>query len=217
MVVAPYDDFGFGPIAGDSVETRSRWVEDELGITGWQDVCQNSLPVLKASIDADMPPIAWISPDSASSVAGFLWWLSHMDHREILVQEVPRLGLLNPQSLIEHFDREVPLTVADRNIHRALWQKLQSENAPLRVLTDDRLLSASIDYFDAALIKRVTPEWRKMARILGDTLHDFHETGVFQAGDIILSARLCYLAETGSLEWQGDLSDIRNCHLRLPK
>ncbi|PHQ61615.1 MAG: hypothetical protein COC10_11790 [Sphingobium sp.] len=78
IVVAPYDDFSFGPIDRDDANARAQWVENELGYSDWQKIFEDSLPVLSASMEASKPPIAWISPDSAHSAAGFLWWLSHM-------------------------------------------------------------------------------------------------------------------------------------------
>jgi len=216
VVVAPYDDFSFGPIDTDDASTRAQWVENELGYSEWQKVFEDSLPVLSASMKAGKPPIAWISPDSAHSVAGFLWWLSHMEGKECLVLDVPRLSLLGPEAMSGYLDQAAPLPAARREISLTLWRKLQAENASLRVLSDNELMSAPIEYFDPALLKHVTPEWQKMAKIVGLALGDFAENGIYQAGDLVLAARLANLAEAGILEWQGDLSRMARCEMRLP-
>lgn len=213
-VVAPYDDFSFGPIDADNAEARARWVESELGYSDWQEVFEDSLPALNASKEASEPPIAWVSPDSAHSVAGFLWWLSHMDDKPCFVLDVPRLSLLGPDGMNTHIDQAKPLSAARRAGDLALWKQLQSENAPLRVLKGDKLTSAPMEYFDSALLGQITGKWQKMAMIVGRTLAAFSEAGVFQTGDLVLAARLTRLAEAGILEWQGDLSDMRHCELR---
>jgi hypothetical protein len=76
------------------LNARAQWVENELGYSDWQNIFENSLPVLSDSMETSKPPIAWISPDCARSVAGFLWWLSHMESKECLVLDVTRLSLL---------------------------------------------------------------------------------------------------------------------------
>jgi hypothetical protein len=216
IVVAPYDDFTFGPIDKDDGEARAQWVESELGYEGWQEIFEDSLPVLSASTEVGEPPVAWISPDSAHSVAGFLWWLSHMGGRECLVLDVPRLSLLGPGAMSEYLDKAKPLSVARRASSVALWEQLQVENAPLRVLGEDGLMSAPIEYFDTALLGHLTPEWQKMARIVGSALYDFAENGVYQTGDLVLASRLTDLAEAGTLEWRGDLGNMARCEMRLP-
>lgn len=216
VVLAPYDDFSFGPIDEDNADTRAQWVEKELGYSRWHKVYEDSLPVLSASMEADRPPMAWVSPDSACSVAGFLWWLSHMDGRECLVLDVPRLSLIGPDEMTMSLEQATPLPAARRENSLALWRRLQSENAPLRVLRDNGLMSAPIEYFDPALLKHVTSEWQKMATIVGRALCEFDENGIYQTGDLVLAARLADLAEVGMLEWQGDLTDMRRCEIRLP-
>ena len=55
-----------------------------------------------------------------------------------------------------------------------------------------------------------------MARIVGEALASFLEDGTHQTGDLVLYGRACVLAESGSLEWRGDLSSMQACELRLP-
>lgn len=216
IAVAPYDYFSFGPIDTDDAEARDRWVEEVLGYSGWREALEDSLPVLTASAEARMPPIAWVSPNDARCVAGFLWWLSHQGDRDCLVLEVPNLSLLHPEELLAYLDKAQPLTAERRAEWLAIWAQLQAENAPLRVLSDQGLVSAPIDYFDAELLRNATPEWRRMALIVAYVLGEFHDTGRYQTCDLVLAARLATLAEDGELEWRGDLYTMRECSLRLP-
>lgn len=215
-VVSPYDDFSFGPIDFDDASTRAQWVEEELGYGDWLDIYDSSLPSVTESLNAELPPIVWFAPDCTTSAMGFLWWLSQVGHLGCSILEVPKLSQLNPQRLIKHLGREVPLSSVKRTESLALWSRLKAENAPIRVLGGSGLKSASIDYFDDALIANVTSRWRKMALIVAHTLIGFDETGLYQTGDLVLGARLAALAEAGVLEWRGDLNNMRLCELRLP-
>lgn len=218
IAVAPYDDLSFGPIARYDAEARDAWVEAVLGYADWGEAVEDSLPVLLASAETPAPPIVWISPDSAQSVAGFLWWLSHQGERDCLVLEVPRLHTLHAEELLDYLDRAEPLPAARRAAWLATWARLQAEDAPLRVLgADGALESAPLDHFDADLLRHATAAWQKMALIVGTVLREFADNGLYQAGDIVLHARLADLAEAGALEWLGDLSVMRGCALRLPQ
>ncbi|WP_145203812.1 DUF3658 domain-containing protein [Sphingobium sp. B2] len=216
IVVAPYDDFSFGPIDRDDANARAQWVENELGYSDWQKIFEDSLPVLSASMEASKPPIAWISPDSAHSAAGFLWWLSHMADKECQILDVPRLSLLDPESMTEYLDKAEPLSAGRRARSLGLWLQLQAENAPLRILGDAGLMSAPLEHFDAALLEHATPEWQKMARIVAGVLGDFFLEGIYQTSDLVLGSRLADLAEAGILEWRGDLGHMASCEMRLP-
>jgi hypothetical protein len=215
-VVSPYDDFSFGPIADDDANTRAKWVEDVLGCTDWQDVFDNSLPVLTASELADRTVIAWVSPTTTSSVAGYLWWLSHIGDRAFDLLEIPDLNTLPADRMTAYFERATPVSAERRKADIASWERLKAENAPLRIMTRSGLVSAPLDVFDATLLGNARKQWRKAALIVGMTLGDFIDGAFFQTGDLVLFARLVSLAEAGVLEWQGDLAHMRNCEMRLP-
>lgn len=138
-----------------------------------------------------------------------------MDGKDCQVLDVPGLSLLGPDALGQYLDQAVPLSRERREICLALWKKLKAENAPFRVLIDNGLISAPIEYFDPLLLKHIAPEWQKMAMIVGRALWEFAESGIYQTGDLVLAARLTHLAETGILEWQGELGDMARCKLRL--
>jgi hypothetical protein len=215
-VLYAFDNFSFGPIATDDAETRVRWVEDKLRCTGWRDVTDSSAAFL-AAFDSPITSVtAWISRRETWSYAGYLWWLSHIGYAPISVIEVAKLSIMNAKQMVEILDRAVPLSTEDRKLHQARWEQLKIENAPLRVIASEGLVSAQIDHFDDSLLSHATFEWQKMARIVASALVEFIDTGVHQASDLVLCARLADLAEAGRLEWRGDLSHMQRCELRLP-
>ncbi|WP_428538970.1 DUF3658 domain-containing protein [Rhodopila sp.] len=123
---------------------------------------------------------------------------------------------MTTEDLIDLLDQAVPLSTEERTAHQARWQTLRTENAPLRVIQGEALVSAQFDYFDTILLRHATRDWKKMVQIVGDTFAEFYDAGVYQTCDLVLAARLAVLAETGCLEWRGDLAHMRHCELRLP-
>jgi hypothetical protein len=69
-VITFLDDFSFGPINPDDPETRARWVETELNICG-ERFRGRSDEVVTLALSTAEPPIAWISPESAGTMAAF--------------------------------------------------------------------------------------------------------------------------------------------------
>lgn len=235
QVVCTYDDFSFGPIGADEA-ARIAWVEEELGVTGWESELLGAAPFLEASCSHDVLPVAWISRRDAQSYAGFLWWLSHLGEAPCKIVDVtdlrvgddpadPALGrlaispsALMPDELARLLGSEAYLDPVEREEHQARWKQLVSDDAPLRIIDPDgSLISAPINYFDPRLLGCITTAWQKMARVIGEALASFLDDSVHQTGDLFLYARACILAETGVVEWRGDLSSMQACELRRVK
>jgi hypothetical protein len=215
-VVCAFDNLACGPIASDDAEERDVWIDTEIGVEGWREVIDRGDDVVAASLSATGDIIAWYSPNVASIAAGFLWWLSQIGDRQCSIIRANSLPRLQDTEVAALFGQELPLSDADRAAYRARWEQLRQENAPLRIVEGNDLVSAPIDHFDAALMANVGDEWQKMAKIVGTTLVDQLETGVYQTDDLLLRARLVALAERGDLDWRGDLWWMQKCELRLP-
>jgi hypothetical protein len=231
LVAHLHDNFSFGPIDGNG-DSRAPWVDATLGITNWDDIAASTAPFLDASCSPHLTPVAWFSRRDAHSYAGFLWWLERRGDEPCRVMDVTDLtvaykghapylavspSLLSPDQMIEIIDEHAPLEEAERTHYRAQWRVLAAENAALRVIDQQgSLVSAPIDHFDPLLMSCASTGWRKMAVIVRQALAKSREGDVSQAGDLIFHSRLCELAETGALEWRGDLDRMQQCELRLP-
>jgi len=215
-VLCSFDNFSFGPIATDDTDTRIRWVEENLGYTGWDEVADQSTAFLATFRTPKFPIAVWISRQETVSYAGFLWWLSHVGHFPVSIIEVEELSLTNAEDMIQFLDQATPLSAEFRMHCQNRWEQLKVENAPLRVIRGVELVSAQIEYFDDSLLSHATLKWQKMARIVAGTLVEFQHAGIYQTGDLVLGARLADLAQAGKLDWRGDLSNMQRCELRLP-
>ena len=93
---------------------------------------------------------------------------------------------------------ERPVASQERDEACRQWRRLRAENAPFRVVAPTGLVSAPVDHFDPLLIERATPEWRKIARVVGDTM-GYNLEPYIQVGDLMLLARVVALVGEGKL------------------
>jgi hypothetical protein len=236
-VVCSFDNLSFGPIDPPDAELRTRWVEKELGYSGWEDVIAQTIPFWSEAL-APGRKVAWMSRRSTLEYAGFLEWLWRLgdepcdviDLTDVMVAGRGQDGKPTPPSLALSqallpvnqildnglIDRAQTLTPEARRQYREIWRRLRAENAALRVLQVDGLVSAPISFFDPLLLSCATSSWQKAASVVGEALAREMDDALLQTGDLLLIARTRTLVETGLLESRGDLLDIHRCELRLP-
>ena len=78
------------------------------------------------------------------------------------------------------------------------------------------LSKSDLEEIDAALMKSITNQWRKVARVIGTTLIEFN--GRFKGiPDLYYGHRIRKLKEKGLFESQGDLKKMRYSEIRLPQ
>jgi hypothetical protein len=77
-------------------------------------------------------------------------------------------------------------------------RRLQAENAPFRIATEDGLISAPADHFDASLLKWASQEWQSIRRIVGSTMV-YDDSSYIQVGDLMLLVRIVALVDRGAL------------------
>ena len=164
----------------------------------------------------DGPRVLWFSRRHAREYTGFLETLWRLGD----APPSPALCLANLDADEIRDNRLAalarPLGLEERAAARALWQRLRSENAALRIVTPDlSLVSAPLDVFDEILFAQVTPRWMKAAYILGKALTAIDERGSLPPGDFLLAARLGALAASGRIEARGNPLMMRYCELRL--
>jgi hypothetical protein len=238
QVIASVDDLSFGPIDPPDSSLRAKWVENELGQADWRDIAAQSARSWNEALFPDSRKVAWLTRRTATEYAGFLEWLWRMDDApcevvdltDVTVSYRPEHGppwppqlamsiaMLHPDIIRSDtlWELAEPLEVTERRRYRELWQQLRSENAPLRIIEDGKLVSAPISFFDPLLMSYVTEDWQKVSRIVGPAMVAQNDD-LRQAGDIFLAARIEALAKTGRLEMRGHdaLETLKN-EVRLP-
>jgi len=130
------------------------------------------------------------------------------------------LGTLHPDTIRNDtlWNLAEPLQIGARGRYLELWRQLRSENAPLRVIDGDRLVSAPISFFDSLLMSYVTDNWQKVSRVVGQALVSRMDDCIIQPGDTFLAARGNALVENGRLEIRGKSAlEILLSEVRLPR
>ena len=235
-VAALVDDLTFGPINPAEPGARVAWAAQELGF----GKSEMDIARLEKSWTAALAPaerrVAWMSRRSGSDYAGFLEFLWRLgdepcevvDLTDVRFPErcaegpagylslVISLGVMNPDEIVAMglIERAEPLGAAARSRYRGLWRGLRAENAPVRVVSESGLASAPITFYDDELLSYAVPQWRKVARIVGEALTN--QNGFFRCGDMLLAARVRALANAGRLEVRGNPLKIRFSEVRLP-
>jgi hypothetical protein len=130
------------------------------------------------------------------------------------------LGMLNPDTIRRQklWALAEPLQATARERYRTLWQRLRSENAPLRVIEGGELVSAPISFFDAQLTSYLTNDWQKVVKVVGQALVAENDDEAIQVGDKVLAARINAMADGDRLEIQGKSAlEMHNSLVRLPQ
>ena len=234
-VVATCHDLHFGAIDPSDPSSRAKWLENELGRIDRKDAARSERDWDEARFPGHRK-VAWLTRRSAMEYAGFLDWLWHrgdtpcevVDLSEVKVSYLPEhgprpprlavsLGMLHHDTIAHNklWDLAKPLPTTERLRYRELWGQLLSENAPLRVIGGDRLVSAPISFFDSLLMSYVTDDWQKVSRVVGPAM--VSQMDIVQTGDTFLAARINALAESGRLDIRGKSAlEILHSEVRLP-
>lgn len=226
------DDLSCGPIDSDDPSARAAWwghfhevseVESDLK-TFWGRV---------ASTDDRL--VVWFGRHSAQELAFFLaladrlgdrsydivdvtglqWPFSRPDGSAAMTKPASAASLIPTDRLRTLLGSERPVTAQERDEAHLHWRRLQVENAPFRIVTPTGLVSAPIDHFDPLLIERASTEWRRIVRVIADTM-GYNSEPYHQVGNVMLLARVVALIGEGKLLADGDPWDMFSCRVRLP-
>lgn len=224
QVVVTSHNMQFGPIDPGDLASRAKWIENELGFTD----CDRTSPSDRVWNEARFPDnrkVVWLTRRSAMEYAGFLDWLwvrgdqpcEVVDLTGVNISSPPEFGpprptalamslaLLNPDTIRHNklWDLAKPLQTTERRRYRELWERLRSENAPLRVIDGDKLVSAPVSFFDSLLMSYVTDQWQKVSMIFSWITISHWDDDIWQTNDTFLAVRMHALVKSGRLEIRG--------------
>jgi hypothetical protein len=200
------DDLSCGPIDSEDMATRVAWWTQFHG--DWETEAAPLKGFWERIATTDDRLVVWFGRHSALEQAFFLALADRLGERSYSIIDVtglrlpfnrpdgsqalsaptPAVSIMPPYQLRSLLGSERQVAPQEAAEARRQWRRLKVENAPFRVVTPAGLVSAPADYFDTLLMGRATPEWRKAARIIGDTMVLDSEP-YLQTGDIMLLAR----------------------------
>jgi len=207
QVVASFDDLTLGPINPRDPLAKQEWWQECLEYE-MDGIADQITEFWDKSLSWDGPLVVWTSRRVASERAGFLEWVSRAGDRPYKVIDLTNAlvavgrdgGACRPFSaVLPHLlpvqiarsgllDRAVDMSVTARKEALSRWSRLQAENAPVRRLENGDLVSASIDCWDSLILDQVLTDWRKAALVVGHVLATCWDTGLYQFGDLLISA-----------------------------
>jgi hypothetical protein len=222
--VAPLpDDYSMGPIDPGDPDQRADWELEELGE---EEPIATSAPVAEFWSKVSSWPgelIVWMSSRCSVELCGLhelVWRLPEANIHTVDVaerefrsgaapsyDERQSFAIVRDDRVVEHglFDVARWLDEVARASLRKRWEQLRQENAPLRVVTDNGLVSAPIDYFDDGIRALITDDWQSCARVVGRMLGSMNGQLHVSASDTFIFVRLLQLIdEDNEIEGMND-------------
>ncbi|GGZ27374.1 DUF3658 domain-containing protein [Asticcacaulis endophyticus] len=225
-------DWSFGPLA--DAEVRKAYVEPALGYVDeeWDDQIKS---FWERSLKFDGRRVVWFSRRQPREYCNFLEWLrlngdqtfevidlsdsyiTTLKGQRFLVGSVSRVG--DNEFVSEAFWDHARLpALSELRAWRSLWETLREENAPIRVVTINGLVSRELDCFDDELLSYIKGRWIKAYRVVGNVMADMlRNVGVIQTSDLVLRFRLQELLDAGTIETKGVSNISARTWLRRPR
>ena len=218
------DDYSMGPIDPGDADQRAEWERDELGEDDPIAISADVTAFWKKVSSWPGRLVAWMSSHSVHELCGLhelLWRVPAADIHVVDAASIdfsrgnaPRYDERQAFAIVSD-DRVVelsllgsakPLSEVERAAYRKNWKRLRVENAPLRVLTKTGLASATVDHFDDRIRARITDDWQRCARVVGNMLGSV-SSGMLREGgtDTFFFVRLLSLIdEAEDIEGKND-------------
>ena len=217
-VVDLSDDLSWGPIGEADFVEREDWLNENLpwdkGLPfageGWHWIATGAQEFLRRLESAD-EHLVWVAPQNADELCGLYWYLDrfgggkasfifvdHGLHGTWLGQAPKGIGELVPEQfklLLENADRDA---WDEKRFPRDRWAKLCNEAAKVRIVNGGGAKSVPDDYFDEVLLAQCSTMWKKLDRVVADTMiaqWDMHHYGGYDC----LLWRVRELAKQGKI------------------
>ena len=236
QIAAFPDNLSFGPINPAEPSVRARWMEIELQHAPGQKLDSSIATFWDKTLTPGIRRVVWMSRRCASEYAGFLYWLWRSDDAACEIVDLTEmrvahyrsggkaqteslalaLPLLSADTILSNnlLDQARELPPTERAAYQEIWERLQKEDAPLRVIKGGQLTFAPIHCFDDQLLTCAKGDWRKFYHVVGEALATELFDDILQTNDAVLAARMRALLQAGRLEGRGDFSDQRKIEVR---
>lgn len=90
------------------------------------------------------------------------------------------------------------------------WQKIKEDKGKLRVYEDGKVITVGEDYFDNQILKYTPKEFKKCARIVGETM-GYSEKPI---SDDYIFLRIQQLIKNGHIEYRGNFNIMREMDIK---
>ena len=240
-VIEIKDDYAVGPIVEifteEGIEARKHWWREVLkggdhdGHVDKGGVDDNtSLLELIERLNNDPEEIAWIwAAQNKHDVSGYYWLMSQLKDFQgrLFILYLNNLPFINDKGHIFYPTNifEIPakefvkakklarqITLSEFEVDPDEWIKLCSEDKGVRTLEGGKkLIQHDYDYYDAELLKFITPDWQKVNKLF----HSFFSKSKNTTGDMYLLWRLKLMIAEGRIDAQGEIKGMKDFEVKL--
>ncbi len=240
-IVEIKDDYAVGPLtnifSAEGREDRNQWWAQVLqggDLDGKADsgVVDDDKTVgeLIERLQNDPEETVWIwAAQNKHDVSGYYWLISQLKELQgrIFILYLNNLPFINDKGNIFYPTNifEIPakeflkakklarqITLSEFEVDPDEWTKLCDENKGARTLEGGKkLVQHDYDFYDAELLKFITPDWQKVNKLLHNFLGKAKET----TGDMYLLWRLKLMVESGKIDAQGEIKNMKDFEVKL--
>ncbi len=233
------DDYAVGPIENiyeteGYLKRRDWWMgllegspyKDQLNIVDDKLTVHN----LKKELEENKEEILWIwMGQNQHDVCGYYWLMPQLKafQSRVMVLYMNNLPFINekgqifyPSWLSEIQPKEFlkakklarEITMSEFEVDPDEWNRLMLENAMIRLLEGGKkIASKEVDYYDAEILKNITPEWQKATRIISNTLNRMK----VKTGDVFLMWRLKEMINEERIKMEGEIGNWKTFDVAL--
>jgi hypothetical protein len=239
-VIQIKDDFAVGPLLNiynqEGIESRKQWWREVLKDGDYDGTVdsgeindQQTTAALIDKLKDDAEETAWIwVGQNQHDISGYYWLVGQLKDFQgrISILHLHNLPFINekghlfyPLNIFEIQPKEFlkakklarPVTAGEFEIDPDEWIRLCNENKGVRVLEGGKkLLQYDYDYYDAALLKSLSPDWQKVNKLI----HTFYSKNRNTTGDAYLLWRLKLMVTAGIIDAQGEIKNMKDFEVK---
>jgi len=241
-VVQIKDDYAVGPLhlldTDEGWQARHDWwmsLLENSHYTGSNTVRfddRKTVFELKEKLVADPALEIWIwMGQNQHDVSGYFWLMPQLREfvGRIMILYLNNLPFINekgqifypswigdiqPKEFLKAKKLARPITLSEFEVDPDEWKRLCEENSMVRVLEGGKKIIGKEEvFYDNDIIRNLTPEWQKAARVITNTLHRMK----IKTGDVFLMWRMKKLIADGKIEVTGDTNKgWKDFDVRIP-
>ncbi|GAC1383637.1 MAG: DUF1835 domain-containing protein [Ginsengibacter sp.] len=240
-IVVIEDDYAVGPIKDIFSEhgrvNRSQWWREVLSGTDIESKVDSGevdddkkVSNLKSRLDERPEEQLWIwAAQNKHDVSGYYWLISQLKEYQgrVFILYLNNLPFINakgnifypnwlheiePKEFIKAKKLARPVTLSEFEIDPDEWNKLCNEEKGVRILEGGKkLMQYDYSFYDGDLKKFITGEWQKVHRLI----HTYLSKATHTTGDMFLLWRLKKMLESGVIEAQGLVKNMKDFEVKI--
>lgn len=235
------DDYAVGPLGniyiGEGIEARKQWWREILAggdyagkADGGEVDDYKTVAELVGTMRRDPEQLIWIwAAQNKHDVSGYYWLLKYMQEFQgrVFILYLNNLPFINEKGNIfyPNWLYEIPakeflkakklareITLSEFEVDPDEWTKLCGENKGIRLLEGGKKLGQEdYDFYDAELIKFITPDWQKASKII----HQYGSKAKHTTGDAYLLWRLKVMIAQDMFDVQGKMGNMKEFEIKI--